>query len=110
MRHAARTFTASMPFLHALVFTALNSTAPASASRLPTDVSEFLTNREACDHFRGEVIDPPDADLKKERDENIATYCTGTDKQFARLKKKYAKRRDVMKELNVLEARIEAHK
>jgi len=22
--------------------------------------------REACDHFRGEVVDPPDADFKKE--------------------------------------------
>lgn len=86
------------------------SMAHADASKYPNDVSEFLANREACDHFRGEVIDPPDPDLKKERNENIATYCTGTDKQLARMKKKYAKRRDVMKELNALDTKIEARK
>lgn len=74
----------------------------------PKDVSEFLANREACDHFRGEVIDPPDAELKKERNQNIATYCTGTDRQLARLKHKYAKRRDVMKALKELDPKIEA--
>lgn len=82
----------------------------ADAARFPHDVDEFLANRVACDHFRGEVIDPPDADLKKERNENIATYCTGTDRQLVRLKKKYVRRRDVMKELNALEPKIEASK
>jgi hypothetical protein len=86
----------------------LANAAFADASKFPKDVSEFLANREACDHFRGEVIDPPDPELKKERNENIAIYCTGTDKQLARMKKKYAKRRDVMKELKVLDAKIEA--
>lgn len=96
--------------LRALVLSALSSAAFAYAGRLPNDVGTFLANREACDHFRGEVIDPPDAELKKERNENIATYCTGTDRQLARLKKKYAKRRDMTKELKGLESRIEAHK
>jgi hypothetical protein len=99
-----------MTFVVGLAFSTLGSAALADASRFPHDVSEFLANREACDHFRGEVIDPPDAELKKERNENIATYCTGTDKQLMRLKKKYAKRRDVMKELNALEPQIEARK
>lgn len=94
----------------ALALSVLGSAAYADASRYPHDVSEFLANREACDHFRGEVIDPPDAELKKERNENIATYCTGTDRQLARLKKKYAKRRDVMKELSGIEPQIEERK
>lgn len=99
-----------MALLRALVLSALSSAAFAYASRLPNDVGAFLANREACDHFRGEVIDPPDAELKKERNENSATYCTGTDRQLARLKKKYAKRHDVMKELSGLEPLIEATK
>lgn len=94
----------------ALTISVLGSAAYADASRFPHDVSEFLANREACDHFRGEVIDPPDAELKKERNDNIARYCTGTDRQLIRLKKKYAKRRDVMKELNGLESQIEERK
>jgi hypothetical protein len=99
-----------LPLAVGLLLSTLGAAALADASRFPHDVSEFLANREACDHFRGEVIDPPDAELKKERNENIATYCTGTDRQLARLKKKYAKRRDVMKGLNALERQIEEHK
>lgn len=75
---------------------------------LPKEVSEFLLNREACDHFRGEVIDPPDAKLKKERNDNIRMYCTGTDAALARLRQKYAKRKDVVQALRGFEARIEA--
>ncbi|MBT9609083.1 MAG: hypothetical protein IV110_03475 [Aquabacterium sp.] len=79
-----------------------------ASSRLPGEVSDFLLNREACDHFRGEVIDPPDAELKKERNDNIRTYCTGTDAALARLRQKYAKRRDVVQSLRGFEAKIEA--
>lgn len=75
---------------------------------LPKEVNEFLLNREACDHFRGEVIDPPDAELKKERDDNIRTHCTGTDAALARLRQKYAKRRDVVQSLKSFEASIES--
>jgi hypothetical protein len=77
-------------------------------SSLPKEVSEFLLNREACDHFRGEVIEPPDAELKKERNDNIRTHCTGTDAALARLRQKYAKRKDVVQALRGFEARIEA--
>jgi len=79
-----------------------------ATSRLPKEVSEFLLNRETCDHFRGEVIDPPDSELKKERHDNIRTYCTGTDAALARLRQKYAKRREVVQSLRAFEARIEA--
>lgn len=81
---------------------------PLAEVHLPKEVSEFLSRREACDHFRGEVIDPPDAKLKKERNDNIRTYCKGTDAALARLRQKYAKRRDVVQSLRAFEARIEA--
>ncbi len=92
----------------ACAFSAMCGSAFADASRYPYDVSEFLANREACDHFRGEVIDPPDAELKQERDGNIKKFCTGTEAQLTKLKKKYSKRKSIMKQLNELEPNIEA--
>jgi hypothetical protein len=79
----------------------------AEASDHPADVIKFLADREACDHFRGEIIDPPDEELKRERDANVARYCRRTDARLAKLKRKHANRPPVMKTLRTLDPDIE---
>lgn len=66
-----------MVIVGALALSALDSAAYADASPFTHDMGEFLANPEACDHFRGADIDPPDAQLKEKRNEYIATYCRG---------------------------------
>lgn len=79
-----------------------------ASSKLPVDVADDLADREACDHFRGEVIDPPDAALKQERNANIVRYCKGTDRKLAALKRKHKGNKRTMRALNELDPHIEA--
>lgn len=81
--------------------------ANAAAGKLPADVAKYVEQREGCDHFRGEVPDPPDARRMKEIERQIRKLCTGTDKRLAKLKRKYAKDPAVMKRLNAFEDNIE---
>ncbi|MEB2845858.1 hypothetical protein GAO09_28490 [Rhizobiales bacterium RZME27] len=60
---------------------------PASAASLPADVQTYVTEREACDHFRGE--EPYDAERAKEISAALDRYCRGTDARLNGLKKKY---------------------
>jgi len=59
----------------------------ASAASLPPDVQTFVTERENCDHFRGE--EPYDAERAKEIAAALDRYCRGTDARLQGLKKKY---------------------
>ena len=90
-----------------LVLTLCSNASHGDASPYPADVTEFLADREACDHFRGEIIDPPDEELKQERDTNIARYCRKTDSRLAKLKRKYAKKPGIMKALRTLDPDIQ---
>lgn len=82
--------------------------ANAAEEKLPPDVTKYVEQREGCDHFRGEVPDPPDAQRMKEIEREIRTLCTGTDKKLGKLKREYAKDQAVMKRLNEFEKNIEA--
>ncbi|MDT1898499.1 hypothetical protein FPK53_21545, partial [Acinetobacter baumannii] len=55
--------------------------ANAADKELPTDVAKYVEQREGCDHFRGEVPDPPDAGRMREVEREIRKLCTGTDKK-----------------------------
>lgn len=90
----------------AAFFLSLGS-AVAAEARLPIDVAKYVEQREGCDHFRGEVPDPPDAQRMKEIEREIHKLCTGADKELARLKRKYVMNRAVLKRLNELEEKIE---
>lgn len=75
--------------------------------KLPPDVVKYVEQREGCEHFRGEVPDPPDAQRMKEIERETHKLCTGTDKKLAQLKRKYAKNQAVLKRLNEFEEKIE---
>lgn len=71
------------------------------------DFKKFVDDRAACEHFGGEVPDPPNPERMKEVLEQMKIYCTGTDARLAALKAKYAKNPKLMSKLNEYEERIE---
>lgn len=75
---------------------------------LPPDVNRFIDRRETCDHVRGEFPDPPDPQRVQELTESIATSCTGTDAQLARLKERYRNDLAVIRRLDAFESEIES--
>ena len=83
------------------------SLANAAEGKLPTDVAKYVEQCEGCDHFRGEVPDPPDAQRMREIEREIHKLWTGTDKKLSKLKRKYAKDQVVMARLNEFEENIE---
>lgn len=77
---------------------------------LPADVEKFVSKREGCDHFRGEIPEPNQRARMREIEREIRRLCTGTDKQLAKLKKKYATEPQIMATLNEFEPAIESAK
>ena len=80
---------------------------PASATKppLPAEVVAFRERRDACDHFRGE--DPYDAKRAAFLAAEMARTCTGTDRELADLRKRFAGDSNVMAVLKNYEDRIE---
>jgi len=91
------------------VFTAiaLSGCAHGASQNDLSDFKRFVDKRDACEHFGGEVSDPPDPECMKEVAEQIQIYCTGTDAKLAVLKAKYANNAEVMSKLNRYEEKIE---
>lgn len=79
----------------------------ATEAKLPPDVAKYVEQREGCDHFRGEIPDPPDKQRTRKIEREIRKLCTGTDKKLAQLKRKYARNQSVMKRLSEFEKKIE---
>ena len=77
---------------------------------LPEDVENFVSKREGCDHFRGEIPEPNQKARMREIEREIRRLCTGTDIQLAKLKKKYAGEPQIMATLNAFDAGIESSK
>ena len=71
------------------------------------DLAAFLERRATCDHFRGEVPDPPDPQRMREVMQGIADSCPGTDAQLAALKQRYRDDPVVTKQLAQFEDRVE---
>lgn len=72
---------------------------------LPREVRSYVARRDSCDHFRGE--DSPDEQRRKEIEAATLRFCTGTDRQLARLKRTYAHNRAVQRRLDRYDPRIE---
>jgi hypothetical protein len=98
---ARRTVAAAMAPATALLFAACAAPPPAP------DLATFLERRALCDHFRGEVPDPPDAQRMREVVQQVDAYCTGTDAQLAALRQRYRDDPAVAKQLAQFEDRIE---
>lgn len=82
--------------------------ATAAQDPLPRDVARYVEQREGCDHFRGEIPDPPDEQRMRDIEREIRKLCTGTDRKLDQLKRKYARNQAVLKLLNEFEEHIEA--
>ena len=98
--------TATRRARHLALATAALLAACATSSPVP-DLATFLERRATCDHFRGEVPDPPDPQRMKEVTEQIEATCTGTDAQLAALRQRYRDDPVVTKQLAEFEDRIE---
>ena len=77
----------------------------AAPTAFPKDVSDFLSRRASCDHWRGE--DGYDDERKADIAWASCQACQGTDAQLASLKRKYRTNAKVMAELDVLDSKTE---
>lgn len=89
----------------AIALAACGSPGPVRGQALPTDVAVFIERRDACDHFRNE--EPYDAARAAELKIRLAETCTGTDRELAGLRRKYANDQRVMDRLSRYEGQIE---
>jgi len=78
-----------------------------AAEKLPNEVRQFIAQRDACDHFRGELSEPEEAERMREVTGQIEKRCLGTDRRLRLLKKKYGSDANVKKRLNVYDEQIE---
>jgi hypothetical protein len=72
---------------------------------LPTDVAKFTTERDECDHFRGEESDNPAR--QKQIAAALNKYCKGTDRKLKALKDKYHGQEPVMAVLKKYDEQVE---
>lgn len=75
------------------------------AAELPKDVSNFIEQREACDHWRGEY--GYDEERQTDIDAAVCETCVGTDQRLAKLKQKYQGKKEIVNKLNEFESDIE---
>ncbi|MGL4315622.1 MAG: hypothetical protein ACRCTL_03290 [Pseudomonas sp.] len=96
-------------FLVALTFPLL-SCAAENNNEIPSDVSNYVKNRDTCDVLRGDIPepDPTDPDNLSRVIHDINTYCKGTDQKLKQLKEKYSGNESVKKKLSNYEEHIEA--
>lgn len=76
-----------------------------AAGSLPKDVSSFIEQREACDHWRGEY--GYDEARQADIDVAVCETCVGTDERLAKLKRKYKGKQEILTKLDEFEADIE---
>ena len=76
-----------------------------AAAELPMDMAAFVERRDACNHFRGE--ETYDAERAAFVEKKLIELCTGTDKELAQLKEKYACVSELLPKLNEYETQIE---
>ena len=78
-----------------------------AAEKLPNDVRQFIAQRDACDHFRGELPEPEEVERMREVTSQAERRCRGTDRRLRSLKKKYDSDANVKKRLKVYDEQIE---
>ncbi|NHZ40250.1 hypothetical protein [Massilia aquatica] len=77
-------------------------------ARLPKDVVKFMERRDGCDYFRGEVVNVDDRKRLQDIIRKANSLCRGTDKQLAKLRKKYAANAAVIDGLKDYEETVNA--
>jgi hypothetical protein len=93
-----------------LLFFASSTVRSHADGTLPTDVENYVSKRQGCDHMRGEIPEPHQKARMREVEREIRRLCTGTDKQLNKLRKKYAGDQRAMAALDEFEPDVEAAK
>jgi hypothetical protein len=70
-------------------------------------LNKFVSGREVCDHLRGELSDPSDAERTREIFRSVTKICAGTDAELEVLRSRYANDPAVITMLNRFEDNIE---
>lgn len=84
----------------------LTAHAEEQGTSCPPDVLKFIERREMCDHFRGEM--PGDRSERAEDvNHELSRYCTGTDRELAALREKYAHQAETVKRLSAFDDCVE---
>jgi hypothetical protein len=90
----------------------LMATAASASQPLPQDVERFVKRREVCEHFRDEPWPegrtPEDAERRSFIVRQLEEHCSGSDRQFASLRRKYRDDKTVIQRLERYEDMIEA--
>ena len=90
----------------------LASNVVAGEYQLPSEVDDYLHERNLCEHFRGEPFEgnsPEQIERRKFIFESLEIYCAGTDRRLAALKRRYKDNTVVMEKLNIYEVQAEGH-
>ena len=72
---------------------------------LPADVAAYRSEREQCDHFRGE--EGYDAKRRLELKQQLDRFCKGTDARLAALRSKYVSQPKVVQSLKDFDDQVE---
>jgi hypothetical protein len=88
------------------------SLAALAQEKIPVEVSQFINERNICEHFLDEPYegDTPEMIERKEFiQESIEIYCAGTDRRLAALRKRYKNNPAVINRLQRYADKIEAN-
>ncbi len=73
---------------------------------LPPEVSDYMKERDLCDHFRGELYED-DLARRNYVVDSLDIYCAGTDRRLKALKRRYRNDKAVIKSLSFYEHCVE---
>jgi hypothetical protein len=93
-----------------LILIARLALASAEGAPIPEEITSFIKEREICEHFRGEPTEVSGPDQVQRQNfiiDSWDTYCAGTDRRLAALKRRYSGNPTVLKMLNKYEERVE---
>ena len=95
----------------ALILSAvIASTAYADNNQLPPEVTDYIKERNVCEHFQGEPHEgnlPEQIERRKFIFDSLEIYCAGTDRRLVALKRRYKDNAAVMTKLNIYEEQAE---
>ncbi|MET3930722.1 hypothetical protein ABIE51_002609 [Lysobacter sp. OAE881] len=81
---------------------------PPCRGAIPDEVEAFVSDRNVCDHLRGEIPDPGIRGNDSPKIDEINRACDGTDKRLETLRAKYANDAGVVEALSTYEWPIQA--
>lgn len=87
----------NLPFILATFLISQNAF---SKDVYPQDITDFIEQRESCEHFLGEISGDPAVDLARNLAAQLDKFCKGTDHQLEVLRLKYKNDGSILEVLN----------